>query len=360
MKATLVLQNGLVFQGKSVGAAGTALGEVVFTTGMAGFEETLTDPVHAGQLLAQTYPMIGNYGITGEDMVSDRIWAHGLIVREACEVPSNFRCKMTLDAFLKEQGVVGIEGIDTRRLTRVLRDEGTMNGAVTTEYDSMSDEAKRQLLADIAAYSAKEAALAAIPAAETVLNPEGAPHVAFLDFGSQKGLAEALAERGCKVTVLPGTQIARVGELAADGVVIGDGAGEPAWHADVVPALKALLDSGIPAFGIGLGHELAALAAGAELVKMQHGHHGVNKPVTELSTGKVYTTNQDCGFLVKADTLPADSKLIFVNTKDGSCAGVEYAAWNCRTVQFQPRTDGGSRGTVMLYDQFIETIKGVH
>ena len=359
MKATLVLQNGLVMQGVSVGAAGTALGEVIFTTGMAGFEETLTDPGYAGQIVAQTYPMVGNYGITREDMVSDRIWAKGYIVREACEVPSNFRCKTTLDAFLKEQNVVGIQGIDTRRLTRVLRDEGTMNGAITTEYDSMSDEAKQKLLADIAAYSAKEAALAAVPTQTRVLNESGAPHVAMLDFGCQNGIADALAQRGCKVTVLPGVSgIAQLAGMNYDGLVVGDGAGDPAWQPVDPAALRTVLESGKPFIGIGLGHELAALAFGAKLIKMQHGHHGANKPVTATESGKIYTTNQNCGFMVDAASLPADAKVAFKDTKDGSCAGVEYA--HGFTVQFQPRMDGGSRGTDHLYDEFIAKIKGVH
>ncbi len=361
MNAALVLQNGLVFRGKSVGAAGTALGQVVFNTGMAGFEETVTDPGYAGQLLAQTYPLAAGSGLNLEDQVSPRVWATGYIVREACAAPSNFRCKLSIGDFLAQQGVVGIEGIDTRALTRVLRDQGALNGAVTTEYDSMSDAEKADLMAKIQAYSGKDAAAAAVPAAEKVLNQGGKPHLAFLDFGCQSGLADALAQRGCQVTVLPGTTgLARLSELQADGLVVADGPGDPAWQADVLPALKAALDSGIPTLGIGLGHELIALAAGAKVEKMLCGHRGANKPVRQAATGRMFTTNQNCGFAVQADTLPAGCQVTYTNAQDGSCAGVQYAAWNCRTVQFQPRVDGGGRGTDCVYDEFIETIKGVH
>ena len=358
MNATLVLQNGLVFRGQSVGAAGTALGQVVFTTGMAGFEETLTDPGYAGQLLAQTYPLVGNYGITRQDMVSDRVWLNGYIVREACQVPSNFRCQTTLDSFLKEQNVVAIQGIDTRALTRVLRDEGSMNGAITTEYDAMTQQQKDELMERIAAFSGREDAAAAIPAQSHVLNQGGSPRLALLDFGCQSGIAQALAQRGAQVTVLPGTT--DLSDVQADGLVVADGPGDPAWQSAVLPGLKNLLDSGIPTLGIGLGHELIALAAGAQVEPMLHGHRGANKPVRQTATGRMYTTNQNCGFAVKADTLPAGSTVSYTNAQDGSCAGVQYTAWNCATVQFQPRTDGGARGTDLVYDQFIETIKGVH
>lgn len=361
MNAALVLQNGLVFRGKSVGAAGTALGQVVFNTGMAGFEEIITDPGYAGQLLAQTYPLVAGSGLNLEDQVSPRVWATGYIVRDAVAVPSNFRCKMSIGQFLAQQGVVGIEGIDTRALTRVLRDQGTMNGAVTTEYDSMTESQKAELMQQIAEFSGKQAAAQAVPTAETVLNAAGKPHVAFLDFGSQSGLAQALVQRGCKVTVLPGnTGLARLAQIQADGLVVADGPGDPAWQMQVVPALKAVLDSGIPTLGIGLGHELIALAAGAKVEPMLCGHRGANKPVRQVSTGRMYTTNQNCGFAVVADTLPADSQVTYTNAQDGSCAGVQYTAWNCQTLQFQPRADGGARGTDSVYDQFIDSIKGVH
>lgn len=361
MNAALVLQNGLVFRGKSVGAAGTALGQVVFNTGMAGFEETITDPGYAGQLLAQTYPLVAGSGLNLEDQVSPRVWATGYIVRDAVAAPSNFRCKMSIGEFLAQQGVVGIEGIDTRALTRVLRDQGAMNGAVTTEYDAMSEAQKAELMQQIAAFSGKQAAAAAVPSAEKVLNEGGELHLAFLDFGCQSGIADALAQRGCKVTLLPGsTGLARLAQIQADGLVVADGPGDPAWQADVLPALKAALDSGIPTLGIGLGHELIALAAGAKVQPMLCGHRGANKPVRQASTGRMFTTNQNCGFAVLADTLPADSTVTYTNAQDGSCAGVQYGAWNCQTVQFQPRVDGGGRGTDSVYDEFIKTIKGVH
>lgn len=357
MNAVLILQNGQTFQGTAIGAEGTALGEVVFTTGMGAFEETLTDPGFAGQLVAQTYPLAAGCGITTEDMVSSKVWASGVIVREACQVPSNFRCKLNLDTFLKQQGVVGIQGIDTRSLTRLLRSQGSMNGAISTEYNSMSDAEKQQLMEKIAAYSAKEAALAAVPTQTTELNPAGSPHVALLDFGSPDIFAKALVQRGCHVTVLPGT--ADLSGLTADGVVVGDGAGDPHWYSQVLPGLKTLLDSGVPTLGIGLGHELIAMAAGGQVCKMLHGSHSANQPVHQLASGHVYTTNRNHGFEVAADALPAGSQMTYENM-DGGCAGLAYSSWNCATVQFRPRVDGGSRGTDLVYDQLIETIKGVH
>ncbi len=360
MNAVLVLQNGQTFRGTAIGAQGTALGQVVFTTGMSAFEETLTDPGFAGQLVTQTYPLAAGCGITTEDMVSSRVWASGVIVREACQVPSNFRCQLNLDSFLKQQGVVGIQGIDTRSLTRLLRSHGTMNGAVTTEYDTMTPEQQKQLMEQIGAYSAKEAALAAVPAQSTEWNPGGSPHVALLDFGSPDIFVKALVQRGCHVTVLPGTQ--DLSGVQADGIVVGDGAGDPAWYSQVLPGLKALLDSGIPTLGIGLGHELIAMAAGGQVRQLLHGSHSANQPVHQCDSGRVYTTNRNHGFEVAADALPANSRMTYENM-DGGCAGLEYNdhnGWKCASVQFRPRVDGGGRGTDLVYDQLIETIKGVH
>ena len=205
MKAILLLANGQIFEGESLGLPGTTIGEVVFATGMVGFEETLTDPSYYGQIITQTYPLIGNYGMNSQDKESGRVWARGYIVREACTAPSNFRCEMTLDAFLKDNGVVGIQGLDTRRLTRVLRESGVMNGVITTEYDKMDEAARADLMARIQGYAVTDAVVSVTCEERTEHNIGGAPHVALLDFGCKANILRCLVKRGCHVTVLPST-----------------------------------------------------------------------------------------------------------------------------------------------------------
>ena len=366
MNAYLLLANGMVFEGQSVGAEGVTVGEVVFATGMVGFQETLTDPSYYGQIITQTYPLIGNYGMNSEDKESDRVWARGYIVREACTAPSNFRCETTLDAFLKQQGVIGIEGIDTRCLTRTLRESGVMNGAITTEFDPNADaEQLAALMAEIKPY-AVTGAVAAVTCwqAETfeptagLAEGEQPLHVALLDLGCKKNIVRCLCKRGCRVTVLPGAATAAdLAALHADGLMLSNGPGDPAENVEIIQNIREMLDTGIPAFGICLGHQLTALAAGAKTTKLKYGHRGANQPATEFATGRTFITSQNHGYAVVADSVPGGVEQ-FVNANDGTCEGMDYPALNAFTVQFHPEACSGPKDTGFLFQRFINLMEG--
>ena len=375
MQSYLILANGQVFRGQSIGCPGTTIGEVVFATGMVGFEETLTDPSYYGQIITQTYPLIGNYGMNSEDVESGKIWAKGYIVREACKTPSNFRSEETLDAFLKKNGIIGIEGIDTRSLTRTLRESGVMNGAITTEFDPDAEpEKKAALMPAITAYAVTEAVATVTCTAPKTFEPttnvidgrevDTPLHVALLDLGCKNNIVRCLQKRGCRVTVLPGT--ATAAELAAlnpDGLMLSNGPGDPAENVGIIANIKEMLDTGIPTFGICLGHQLTALAAGAKTCKLKYGHRGANQPVTSPAKQRTFITSQNHGYAVMADTLPeAVGKMSYFNANDGTCEGMDYFKWNCFTVQFHPEANGGPKDTEFLFDEFVKRMlaaKGV-
>ena len=372
MQAYLILANGTVLAGQSVGCPGTTVGEVVFATGMVGFQETLTDPSYYGQIITQTYPLIGNYGFNSEDMESGRIWARGYIVREACTTPSNFRCEETLDAFLKKHGIIGIEGVDTRSLTRTLRESGVMNGAITTEFDPEAEPEKvAELMPQIKAYAVTEAVKTVTCREAKTYEPtaqgawgETPLHVALLDLGCKNNIVRCLQKRGCRVTVLPGTTTAA--ELAAlnpDGLMLSNGPGDPAENVEIIKNIGEMLDSGIPAFGICLGHQLTALAAGAKTCKLKYGHRGANQPVSHISGKRTFITSQNHGYAVEGETLPAGvGQVSYRNANDGTCEGVDYFRWNCFTVQFHPEANGGPKDTEFLFDEFVSRMlaaKGV-
>ena len=375
MQSYLILANGQVFRGQSIGCPGTTIGEVVFATGMVGFEETLTDPSYYGQIITQTYPLIGNYGMNSEDVESGKIWAKGYIVREACKTPSNFRSEETLDAFLKKNGIIGIEGVDTRSLTRTLRESGVMNGAITTEFDPDAEpEKKAALMPAITAYAVPEAVASVTCAASKTFEPttnvidgrevETPLHVALLDLGCKNNIVRCLQKRGCRVTVLPGT--ATAAELAAlnpDGLMLSNGPGDPAENVGIIANIREMLDTGIPTFGICLGHQLTALAAGAKTCKLKYGHRGANQPVTSPAKQRTFITSQNHGYAVMADTLPETvGKMSYFNANDGTCEGMDYFKWNCFTVQFHPEANGGPKDTEFLFDEFVKRMlaaKGV-
>lgn len=372
MQAYLILANGRVFRGQSIGCPGTTIGEVVFATGMVGFEETLTDPSYYGQIITQTYPLIGNYGMNHEDVESGKIWARGYIVREACKTPSNFRSEETLDAFLKKYGIIGIEGIDTRSLTRTLRESGVMNGAITTEFDPEAEPEKvAALLPQIEAYAVTEAVKTVTCAEAQTYEPTaqgawGEPplHVALLDLGCKNNIVRCLQKRGCRVTVLPGTTTAaELKALNPDGLMLSNGPGDPAENVEIIKNIGEMLDSGIPAFGICLGHQLTALAAGAKTCKLKYGHRGANQPVSHISGKRTFITSQNHGYAVEGETLPAEvGQVSYRNANDGTCEGVDYFRWNCFTVQFHPEANGGPKDTEFLFDQFVSRMlaaKGV-
>ena len=375
MQSYLILANGQVFRGQSIGCPGTTIGEVVFATGMVGFEETLTDPSYYGQIITQTYPLIGNYGMNSEDVESGKIWAKGYIVREACKTPSNFRSEETLDAFLKKNGIIGIEGVDTRSLTRTLRESGVMNGAITTEFDPDAEpEKKAALMPAITAYAVTEAVAAVTCAAPKTFEPttnvidgrevETPLHVALLDLGCKNNIVRCLQKRGCRVTVLPGTATAaELAALAPDGLMLSNGPGDPAENVGIIANIKEMLDTGIPTFGICLGHQLTALAAGAKTCKLKYGHRGANQPVTSPAKQRTFITSQNHGYAVMADTLPETvGKMSYFNANDGTCEGMDYFKWNCFTVQFHPEANGGPKDTEFLFDEFVKRMlaaKGV-
>ena len=362
MEAYLLLADGTVFRGLSLGCPGVTVGEVVFATGMVGFQETLTDPSYYGQIITQTYPLIGNYGMNSQDMESDRVWAKGYIVREACKAPSNWRCEITLDEFLKQNGVIGIEGIDTRRLTRIIRESGVMNGAILTEFDPEAPEngqKVQELLAQIRDYAVREAVRSVTCGEMQVHNPEGSPHVVLMDFGCKNNIVRCLVKRGCRVTVVPGfTPPQQVLALAPDGIMLSNGPGDPAEPVEIIENLRVLFRSGIPTFGICLGHQLSALAAGAKTTKLKYGHRGANQPVTDFAENRTFITSQNHGYAVVGETLPPEiGKVSHVNANDGTCEGVQYSCWNCFTVQFHPEANGGPKDTEFLFDRFIANIR---
>ena len=363
MQAYLILANGRVFRGRSIGCPGTTVGEVVFATGMVGFQETLTDPSYYGQIITQTYPLIGNYGMNREDVESGRIWARGYIVREACKTPSNFRSEMTLDAFLKQNGVIGIEGVDTRSLTRTLRESGVMNGAITTEFDPEAEPEKAAaLLPQIAAY-AVTGAVEAVTCKEPRTWEPTAPgrwgdtplHVALLDLGCKNNIVRCLQKRGCRVTVLPGTAAAAdLAALQADGLMLSNGPGDPAACVEIIREVRKIYDSGVPTFAICLGHQLMALAVGGSTERMKYGHRGANHPVKFLHRDRTYLSSQNHGYMVKAAGLPENAEVHCVNVNDGTVEGILYHGKPIFTVQFHPEANAGPRDTAFLFDKFLK------
>lgn len=353
-KAYLLLANGQVFEGKSFGVTGTTIGEVVFATGMTGYQETLTDPSYYGQIAVQTFPLNGNYGTNSEDFESPKCWMKGYIVREWCQAPSNFRCEKTIDAFLKEHNVIGLYGIDTRQLTRIIRESGVMNGAITTE-DVYAK--KEELLAQINAYEIKDAVKTVSCTEKQEYEVEQAKrHVVMMDFGYKAHILRHLLKRDCKVTVVPyNTTAEEILAMQPDGVMLTNGPGNPAENTEVINNLQKLIAAKIPMFGICLGHQLTALANGAQTVKLKYGHRGGNQPVKDLTTGRVYVTSQNHGYAVVGDSIDeAIGKMSHWNVNDKTCEGVQYYNAPVYTVQFHPEACGGPRDTSYLFDRFMD------
>ena len=349
-------------ESENLGAEGVTVGEVVFATGMVGFEETLTDPSYYGQIITQTYPLIGNYGMNQGDMESDRIWARGYIVREACTTPSNWRCEETLDSFLKKNNTIGIEGIDTRHLTRIIRESGVMNGAILTTFDPADPANKAEtdkLLETIRAYAVTDAVKNVTCAAPEVFNEKGETHIVLMHYGCKRNIVRCLVKRGCKVTVMPAFATAEeVAALNPDGIMLSNGPGDPAEPVEVIENLRHIFELGIPTFGICLGHQLSALAAGAKTMKLKYGHRGANQPVTDFESGRTFITSQNHGYAVVGDELPAEmGEVAQVNANDGTCEGIKYKKWNCFTVQFHPEANGGPKDTEFLFDRFLNNVK---
>ena len=353
-KAYLILADGRVFEGRAFGAAGEVTGELVFTTAMTGYLETLTDPSYFGQIVVQTFPLIGNYGVIPTDFESDKPRVRAYIVREWCREPSNFRCEGDLDTFLLQNGIVGLCGIDTRALTRIVREKGVMNAKIVRELPA-DKEAVQSELAD---YEIREA-VAGVTCDRIHEVGSGSRHVVLYDFGAKNNIVRELVKRDCRVTIVPAqTSMEQAIALKPDGIMLSNGPGDPAENVEIIGEIAKLRRCGIPIFGICLGHQLLALAAGARTEKLKYGHRGVNQPVRDCETGRVYITSQNHGYAVVSDTLPACAKERFANANDGTCEGIDYADAPVFSVQFHPEACGGPLDTRFLFDRFVAMMKG--
>lgn len=354
MKAFLILADGHVFEGASIGSKKEVISEIVFNTSMTGYLEILTDPSYAGQAVVMTYPLIGNYGVCYDDMEDPKPWPDGLIVRELASCPSNFRSEVSLDAFLKEHDIAGIAGIDTRALTKILRSQGTMNGMITTREDFILEEA----LEKIKAFKAEDV-VAKVTCKEKSVMPGEGFKVALMDFGAKRNIAKELSKRGCEVTIYPAyTKAEEILAANPDGIMLSNGPGDPKACGPIIEEIKKLFDSDIPMFGICLGHQLLALAKGADTRKMKWGHRGANHPVKDLSTGRVYISTQNHGYVVADKTVPESvAEVSFLNANDASTEGLHYLGKNVFTVQFHPEACGGPQDTAFLFDRFINMME---
>lgn len=392
MKAFLILEDGTVFEGTHIGAHREIVSEIVFNTSMAGYLEVLTDPSYAGQAVCMTYPLIGNYGICKEDMESHKAWPDGFIVRELSRMASNFRKDITIQEFLEKQDIPGIAGIDTRALTKILRKKGTMNGMITTKEGWKIDE----ILPELKEYTTGKVVEKVTcpekyvisgtrelrengpfsgsarfvkedyekgnrekrPSIVRCLNGQG-KRVALLDLGAKDNIARSLAQRGCEVTVYPaGTPASEIIGDKPDGIMLSNGPGDPKECGNIIAEIRKLYETDIPIFAICLGHQLMALATGADTFKMKYGHRGGNHPVKDLETGRVYISSQNHGYVVDMDKL--DSKVAvpaFINVNDGTNEGLKYTGKNIFTVQYHPEACPGPQDSSYLFDRFIKMME---
>lgn len=356
MKAFLILEDGSIFEGTAIGSHREVISEIVFNTSMTGYLEVLTDPSYAGQAVVMTYPLIGNYGICNADKESKRPWPDGFIVRELSRTPSNFRSEDTIQNFLSVNDIPGIAGIDTRALTKILREKGTMNGMITANENYSLEE----VLPKIKEYRTGNVVERVTCREKEVLAGDGYK-VALMDYGAKRNIARCLHERGCQVTIYPaGTPACEVLADKPDGIMLSNGPGDPKECKAIIGEVKKLYESGVPIFAICLGHQLMALATGADTHKMKYGHRGANHPVKDLATGKVYISSQNHGYVVDENSIdPKIAKAGFCNVNDGTNEGLEYLERNVYTVQFHPEACAGPLDTRFLFDRFIEMMGGV-
>ena len=354
MKAYLILEDGTVFAGTSIGSTREVISEIVFNTSMTGYLEVLTDPSYAGQAVVMTYPLIGNYGICRADMESAKPWPDGYIVRELSRIPSNFRSEDTIQNFLKIHDIPGICGIDTRALTKILREKGTMNGMITTtEYADLTLPIRRmkehQVTGVVLKTSTKE---------KYELDGPG-KRVALMDYGAKRNIARSLNERGCQVTVYPAdTPAEAVLADKPDGIMLSNGPGDPQENIQIIEEVKKLYQSDVPIFAICLGHQLMALANGMRTYKLKYGHRGGNHPVKDLETGRVYISSQNHGYVVDTANLnPSVAVPAFVNVNDGTNEGLKYTGKNIFTVQYHPEACPGPQDSSYLFDRFLKMME---
>lgn len=345
----LTLQNGTRFMGKRFGADGDVLGELVFTTGMTGYIETLTDPSYYGQIVIQTFPLIGNYGVIPSDCESKRPWVSAYIVREKCDMPSNFRCELTLDEYLKKSGIVGVYGIDTRELTKIVREAGVMNAVISSKPVKDFDK--------LESFSIKNAVKSvSCSQVEYFGSPDGLK-IAVWDFGAKDNITRELVKRGCYCIKVPASYTAeQILALEPQGLMLTNGPGDPSENFEIIKNLKKLAGK-LPIFGICLGHQLFALAMGGKTVKMKYGHRGSNQPVKNVKNGRVYISSQNHGYEVLSSSLVGRGELSYINANDQTCEGFNYPALNAFTVQFHPEACGGPRDCAFLFDKFIKNVR---
>lgn len=351
-KAYIVLEDGTVFEGKRFGSSQNMIGELVFSTGMCSYTETLTDPSYAGQIVMQTFPLIGNYGVIHEDF-EGKSAVRGYVVREYSKTPSNFRSDGEINDFLIANGIPGIYGIDTRELTKIIRERGVMNAYICDEVPTDLSEIKNYKIENaVESVTSKDF--------ETYLSTsyEGEKYfVVLVDYGAKKNIIRSLCKRGCKVRVVPSTTKAEeILSLCPDGVMLSNGPGDPAENVFCIEQIKMLMRK-VPIFGICLGHQLMALANGAKTEKLKYGHRGGNQPVRDITTGRTYITSQNHGYAVVSDSISGGT-LRYVNANDGTCEGIDYKDKNAFSVQFHPEACGGPHDTEFLFDRFIDMMKG--
>jgi carbamoyl-phosphate synthase small subunit len=367
------LEDGSVFRGRSIGIDGVSVGEVVFNTAMTGYQEILTDPSYARQIVTLTYPQIGNTGINPEDIESDRVWASGLVIRQTPRRPSNWRMRMTLQDYLREQGVVAIADVDTRRLTQLIREKGALAGCIAAGPDVSVEAALREARAFPGLKGADLAKVVSRGAATTWnetswrlgagygVQQDPRFHVVAYDFGIKHNILRLLADRRCRLTVVPATTpAADVLALAPDGVFLSNGPGDPEPCTYAIEAIREFLARGLPVFGICLGHQLLALASGARTLKMAHGHHGANHPVKDVRNGRVIITSQNHGFAVDADSLPNCLEVTHVSLFDGTLQGVRRTDVPALGFQGHPEASPGPEDCAYLFDEFIELMEARH
>ena len=354
MKAYLILEDGTVFEGTSIGSTRDMISEIVFNTSMTGYLEVLTDPSYAGQAVVMTYPLIGNYGIT-PDMESKKAWPDGYIVKELSRMPSNFRSKGTIQDFLKSQDIPGIAGIDTRALTKLLREKGTMNGMITTNKNYNREE----IIPLLKAYNIGDVVSKVTCKEKYVLNGNG-KKVALLDLGAKNNIAKSLNDRGCEVTIYPAhTTAEEIISANPDGIMLSNGPGDPAENKSIIKEISKLYQTNIPIFAICLGHQLMALATGASTYKLKYGHRGGNHPVKDLQTNRVYISSQNHGYVVDAEHVDTNIAVpAFVNVNDGTNEGLAYVGKKIFTVQFHPEACPGPQDSGYLFDRFIDMMGG--